>query len=557
MADPIFSAALAAHRAGRLPEAEAGYRRALAEAPDDANAAHLLGVLCSQAGRHAEGEKFIRRALAAAESAAILGNLALVLGRQEKLAEAEQIFRQALALEPHHAGNQYNLANLLKRQGRLREAEAAYRLAISLSPALAGAHRNLGELLQDAKRFAEAEAAYQAALALEPDDPVVLNDLGNLYYETGRLTEAATAYRRGLAAMPGNADLHNHLGDTLVELGQAAEAEAAYRRALTLAPDHADARYNLGLLLLSLGRFEEGWTCYEARYDHRRRQPSAVPPALPFPQWQGEPLLGKSLVVWPEQGFGDEIQFARYLPSLKRLGVVRLTLVCKPALKPLLATLAGVDRVAALGEPLEPHDYWTFALSLPRHLWAGVGTCADPLPYLGVPPERRERWRSRLPTDGKLRVGLAWKGSASHRNDAHRSLSGLADLTPLWSVPGVSFISLQKGQGEDEGSLLADRLPMTLLGQDFADFADTAAVVEQLDLVICVDTAVAHVAGALAKPCWVLVPSFETDWRWLRERADSPWYPGIIRLFRQRADGDWGTVAAEVAASLRRKLLKS
>jgi hypothetical protein len=199
---------------------------------------------------------------------------------------------------------------------------------------------------------------------------------------------------------------------------------------------------------------------------------------------------------------------------------------------------------------LPPHDYWTFPLSLPLHFNTTVETIPAALPYLSAPPERLSRWQKCLSMDG-LKVGLVWKGSAAHINDANRSLPGLSTLAPLWSVPGVTFVSLQKGQGEDEAATPPTGQPVLHLGSDISDFADTAAIVSQLDLVICIDTAIAHLAGALNKPCWVLLPALGTDWRWLQERSDSPWYPDAMRLFRQTKSGDWTSTIDDVARELR------
>lgn len=340
-----------------------------------------------------------------------------------------------------------------------------------------------------------------------------------------------------------------------------AEAERCYREALRLAPGYAEACNNLAHVLLTTGRLEEGWRCYETRYDasievNRRSIPV---PQLPFPQWRGQSLDGKSLLVCPEQGFGDEIQFCRYVPLLKRNGAQRVSLICKTPLRPLFETLPDVDAVHPDedGVRLAPHDYWAFPLSLP--LYCGTRTLKDvpaELPYLFANPERARVWESRLPHGG-LRVGLVWKGDQRHSNDANRSLPNLGVLAPLWDVAGVSFVSLQKGAGEDEARQASHGGALVHVGSDIVDFADTAAIVSALDLVICVDTAVAHLAGALGKPCWVLLPWAGTDWRWLQERSDSPWYPGIIRLFRQPAAGDWTSVVGELVRALQAKVSSS
>jgi Tfp pilus assembly protein PilF len=393
--------------------------------------------------------------------------------------------------------------------------------------------------------------AFATAIKHKPDYAGAYYNMGNAVLGNGQYDEAASSYRRALEIQPDYAEVHCVLGIALKELGQFDGAIASFKRALEINPDLVEAHLNLGSLLLSQGRYLEAWPEYEARYDPNYSGRQSIPPNLPYPQWKGEPLDGKSIVVWPEQGFGDEIQFARYFPMLKALNLSRLTLVCKPPLKALLENVEGVDVIVPLSETasLPYHDYWTFPMSLPLHFSTTVETIPSELPYLNVSPERLNRWRNRLPTGG-LKVGLVWKGSAGHKNDANRSLSNLSTLALLWSVPGVTFVSLQKGPGEEEAARPPAGQPILHLGSDILDFADTAAIVAQLDLVICIDTAIAHLVGALNKPCWVLLPAIGVDWRWLQERTDSPWYPGVMQLFRQSKSGDWSATIGEITQAL-------
>ncbi|MDO8774117.1 MAG: tetratricopeptide repeat-containing glycosyltransferase family protein [Burkholderiaceae bacterium] len=512
----LFQGACSAHQAGRLAEAENGYLQVLLKDKGHADALHLLGVVHLQRGNLGEAEQLIRKAIALKESAFFLGNLGI----------------------------------LLKDSLRLAEAEAAYRRALEIKPDYAEAHNNLGILLNESKRLAAAEAAYRRALEIKPDYAEAHNNLGNLLNESKRLAEAEAAYRRALEIKPDYAEAHNNLGILLNESKRLAAAEAAYRRALEIKPDYAEARWNLSLLLLALQRFDEAWPLYESRYARERKEVAVKVPDLSYPQWQGESLVGKSLVIWPEQGFGDYIQFVRYVSLLKARGVSRLTLVCSPPLSVLLATVEGVDAVVTDLAQLPAHDYWSFVMSLPLHCATTADTIpVEPMPYVHAPPSRVAQWSERLPAAG-LKVGLVWKGNSNHKNDSHRSLPDLACLAPLWSVPDVAFISLQKGQGEEDASQPPVGQSLVALGAQMQDFADSAAIVSQLDLVICVDTAIAHVAGALGKPCWVLLPAIGTDWRWLLDRTDSPWYPSI-RLFRQSDLEDWSQTVDEVAGAFK------
>jgi len=477
--------------------------------------------------------------------------------------EAEQCYRRALDLDPGHAMAHFNLGVLLSDRKRDDEAEQCLRQAISLDPGHVMAHSNLGVLLARRKHYVEAEQCYRRALALDPASAEAYTNLGLLQEDLKRYDEAEENYRRAIACNPDAPIAHSNLGLFLAHIKREEEAEQCLRQSIALDPDYAIARLNLSFLLLRQGRFSEGWPFYEARNDTElpKDYKHASPTAPPFPQWQGEPLAGKSLLVWPEQGLGDEIQFCRYLPLLKQQGAARITLICKAPLKTLMETLEGVDTVIAFSESdnvVAAHDYWTYPLSIPLHCKTTVETIPARLPYLRALPDRVARWSARLPRDGFMppegnrvfRVGLVWKGSTSYKNDSKRSLAGLAILAPLWSVPGVRFVSLQKGQGEDEARNPPAGQPLIDLGTEIADFADTAAIVEQLDLVISVDTAVAHVAGALAKPCWVMLPAEKGDWRWLQGRVDSPWYPGVLRLFRQPDSEDWTPLILDIKLAL-------
>lgn len=423
-------------------------------------------------------------------------------------AGAEDCYLRALALEPLHGPARANLGYLKERQGALAEAEFHYLQAISLMPDHAQLYQNLGVLLLKEKRFADAEASTRTAVELAPESPSAWSQLGVLLVCTHREPEG----------------------------------EACYREALALDPQHARARFNLSYLLLRQARFEEGWRMLDARW-----QFDQFPQSFDCPFWEGEPLDGKSLSIGLEAGHGDMIHFCRYAAMLKARGAARIAVVCHPALKRLFGTLPGVDQVFALGEALPPSDYWTRPMRLPGMFETEMASIPAPIPYLSAQPELVAYWRGLLPQQG-LRVGLAWKGNPNFENDADRSLPSLMALAPLASVP-AHFVSLQKGPGEEEALQPPAGMSLHAIGPQLRDFADTAAVIANLDLVISVDTAVAHLAGALGKPCWLLLPDYRCDWRWMTQRDDSPWYPSM-RLFRQPPGGGWPPVIGEVAAAL-------
>lgn len=448
-----------------------------------------------------------------AEALFFEGNRHMVVGDARA---AETCFREAIGLVPNFAEAYANLGLLLDEAGSLSDAEHHYRQSISLDPDCGQTHLNLGAMLAGQKRFEEAEAAYRRALDLMPDSPAAWSNLGVL--QACRKQERA--------------------------------AELAYRTAIGLDPDYRSAYFNLSYLLLRQGRFEEGWRCLESRGWYANLEKTVL-----CPRWQGESLDGRSLLIGFEAGHGDMIQFCRYAKVLKAQGAARIAVICHPALKTLFATLDGVDVCYTFDEtfPLSGWDCWTPPVSIPFHCHTRLDSIPADIPYLRADMQLAGKWSAVLsrecePSD--IRVGLVWKGNPRFENDADRSLPGLTTLEPLSAIAGVRFFSLQKGTGEDEAANPPAGLRLVNLGPQIADFADSAAIVANLDLVICVDTAIAHLAGAMGKACWVLLPDYKTDWRWLIGRTDSPWYPGTMHLFRQPGMGDWASVIAEVGEAM-------
>ena len=442
---------------------------------------------------------------AAVEPAAALfhqGTAALAAG---DAAGAEALWREALQHDPDLAEAHANLALLLDQRGAPQDALAHYALASALQPDNARIHLNHGALLAGQKAHAEAEAAYLRALDCDPLLPGIWSNLGVLLALTWRDDEA----------------------------------ETCYRTALTIDPAHPGAHFNLACLLLRHGRYDEGWQHFETRDWY-----AAVQSRIQVPRWQGQPLAGASVLMVYEAGHGDMIQFCRYAPLLVQRGAAAVDMLCHPALQTLMATLPGLRAVMAYDQPwpTEGWDYWVPVMSLPSLFDTRLDTIPAALPYLRAGDYPYAPWHDLLDTGSPSacrRVGLVWQGSAAFENDAERSLPSLGVLAPLWQVPGLCFVSLQKGRGEQEVASLAATQPLLDMAPYLDDFADTAAVIGQLDLVITVDTAVAHLAGALGKPCWVLLPAYMTDWRWLQAREDSPWYPGVMRLFRQAPGQGW------------------
>lgn len=368
--------------------------------------------------------------------------------------------------------------------------------------------------LQASGRYAEAADLWREIVAAAPQSPEARSNLGSTLLALGRIEAAEAAARAAVALAPQAHGPRYQLGRLLGVIGRPQEGAKELEAALALRPDDARTRLDLGYLRLAAGDFAGGWPLYEARADVAGQGAQR----LPRPgEWRGEPLAGKSILLWPEQGFGDQIQFARFAPVLRDQGA-RVKLAAHAPLAPLFASL-GVEIVPAEDAPPQT-DRWSLTLSVPR--WLGTTLQTIPTaPYLSAPAERRARWAGEVPAGA---VGVAWRGRPTHANDAHRSLPSPGLLAPL-EAAGARLVDLSEPRG---------------------DFADLAALVEQLDLVVTVDTALAHLAGALGKPCWVLLPWYRTDWRWLTGRTDSPWYPSL-RLFRQPAFGDWEGAIAAVA----------
>jgi tetratricopeptide (TPR) repeat protein len=519
----------------RLAEAIDCYERALALAPSSVDTLYNLGNAYQDLSQPERAAAYFERALRlnpeAVELHHNLGNALQDLGR---LDEAIGCYRKALALRPDLVESLDNLASALQSQGKLDEAQASYERALALRPNRVESLIGLGVVSRAQGRLEEAVARYQRALELSPDHPEAHNNLGVALVDLGRPQEATPHYERALALRPNRAETHSNLGIALQRQGQYAEAFACYRRALAFKPDYAEAHFNRAHALLLTGELDAGWQEYEwrfavARYDRNFDQPL----------WSGEPLGGRSILIHAEQGFGDTLQFVRYVPAVaKRSG--RIVLEVPEPLVRLARTVAGVSQVVARGDPLPAFNCHCPLLSLPRVFKTNLLTIPNAAPYLRVPADASAGWAERIPTTPGPRVGIVWAGTAVGAID-------LRLLQPLWEVGGVSWFSLQVGDRSGDTASLHS-VKITDLSPWLTDFVETAAAVCRLDLVISVDTAVAHLAGALGRPTWLLL-RHPPEWRWLLEREDSPWYP-TVRLFRQRCAGDWPGVAREVAAAL-------
>lgn len=570
--------ALDHHQAGRVAEAEDIYRRILGADPEYADAMQLLGVLAAQTGRQAAAHRCLRLAVALRpDGAGGLSNLAGVEQSAGALDAAVRHYGRALRLMPDLADAHASRAGALRRLGQVPAALTAAGLALALAPdhadALANraaallscgdaraaercARRSLGLNARSAvalatlaaalavqRRWMEAESAARDSLAIDRTVAEPWEVLGAVLAKLARFPESLEAFAVAESLRPGPS-VHSARGIALVAMARPAQAAVEFERALADRPEDVGLHWNLGFARLMAGDYRGGWP----EFDWRRRDAHADPPWRPFPQplWQGEPLNGRSILLYAEQGLGDTLQFLRYVPLVAARGG-RVVLEVQRPLMPLMAGLEGAAEIIARGDPLPPFDLESPLMSLPRAFATDLDSVPADTPYLRPDPARIARWRERLGRRDGLRVGVVWAGNPLFPGDEERS-PRLAGLRGLFDVPGCRFYGLQMGPGR--AGLAESVLPdsFTDLGTAISDFADTAAIMANLDLVVSSCTGPAHLAGALGVPLWVALP-FSADWRWLTGRDDSPWYP-TARLFRQPAPGDWPAVAGRMAAEL-------
>lgn len=534
---------------GNLDESLAAFDGAIALEPDYGDAHGNRGNALREKGRLDEAIAEYRRAIELSpDSASPHAGLGNALTDQGKFDEAIAEYQKALRLKADYPEALNNFANALREKERYEEATAAAREAIRLKPNYADAYNSLGSILFDQDRYDEAVDTFQQAIDLDPSCPHPHNNLGLALGALGRFDEAIAACHAAVQLDPQFAGGHSVLGDLLTEQGRHEEAIASFQRALEINPNYYGAHVNLSFVHLTRGDFEKGWAEYEWRKQGRFKD---RPRQFAKPQWDGRNLNGRTILLHTEQGLGDAIQFVRFAPLVAARGG-RVILSCQPELAHLFAGLAGVAEVVS-GQVMPDFDVHCPLLSLPHVLGTRLETIPAETPYLNAPPQLTVAWKSRLDGDGgKLRVGLLWAGSPRHKRDRRRSLR-LEQLSPLAAVGGVRFYSLQKGPPAAQAATPPAGWDLVDLSAELRSMSDTAAVIQNLDLVIGADTSVVHLAGALARPVWVLI-SVQSDFRWLLDRTDSPWYP-TMRLFRQTQMNDWNTPIVQLAHELRKRVV--
>jgi len=538
--------AVGLHRQGQLREAEKLYARVLKAAPDTFDALHLLGTIKAQAGQMGEALRLISAALKINPRASeALVNLANVMHALKRDADALDCLDKALAIKPDDLHALQNRGSALLALNRPQDALTCFEQVVRKMPGNGEALLNRGVAKARLGHHMEALADFDAALALAPGHPNILYNRGNALLALDRNEEAIAAFDRVLATTPAHASAWNNRGRALQSLNRHAESVESFGKAIVQQKDYADAHFNQALSLLTLGDLTRGFEQYEWRWkrsgmtDTRRSYGRSL--------WLGEfPIPHKTILLHAEQGLGDTIQFARYAPLLARAGA-RIVLEVQPELKTLLGGLDGVASSHARGEKLPTFDVHCPLGSLPLVFKTEPATVPADIPYLHADEARLAKWRPVIEALPGKRIALAWAGQVNHANDRNRSID-LKLLEPLLTLDGFSYLSIQRDLRENDAAEMARHPNVTHVGDELADMADTAAVAALVDLVIAVDTSVVHLAGALGRPVWVMLP-FTPDWRWTLTGEQSPWYPNA-KLFRQPAIGDWPSVVATVRDAL-------
>lgn len=535
-----------AYRDHHQPEqAAASYGRAVQLAPQMAEAWANLGNVLRSEGQIQKAIDCYRRAIEHRpdypDAHNNLGAALLDLGQSD---EATASCQAAVNLQPDLAEAHSNLGNALKNQGKSKEAIASYRRALELQPQLAGVHNNLGIVFRGLESLDQAVACFQQALQLQPDFAEGYHNLGGVYQDQGKLEEAVRCYRTALELKPDYVAAHNCLGGAMIAQGKIDEGVASVRHALQLDPDYADGHLHLAFGMLAHGNFADGWKEYEWRW-----KTSQLPHReFDRPLWDGKPLRDGTILVHAEQGLGDTLQFVRYL-TLVRQHAGQVIFECPQSLTPLVNSIGSVAQVTRSGDALPDFDAHAPLMSLPRILQTTLSTIPDNVPYLAADSGLIDRWAERLESYEGLKIAICWRGNPKRSQGRAIPLQAFGSLA---AIEGVNLFSLQK-EADSDRQELSSRVPVITFGQELDEasgpFMDSAAIMMNVDLVVTCCTSIAHLAGALGVPTWVGL-SYAAEWRWLRDRTDSPWYPSM-RLFRQSRLGEWTEVFERMASALR------
>ncbi|MET3107215.1 tetratricopeptide (TPR) repeat protein [Oxalobacteraceae bacterium GrIS 2.11] len=535
------------HQSGKLAEAQTIYTQILAVQPNHFDALQLLGTLSNQMKRYHQALEFLSKAIIVNSSHALTYyNRGIAFKELNRLEDAIADYDKAIRLKPDFGEASYNCANALHELKRLDEALACFDKAIQIKPGVAKVYGNRGNVLKDLKRFNEALTNYDEGISIDPEFGEAYYNRGNVLHELRRLNEALASYSKAIAIKPDFTEAYVGCGNIFSEQRRTADALASYNKAIAINPDSEIAQWNLSLFNLLHGNFRDGWQGYEWRW--KNKEIGTLAPVRNFtePLWLGEATLeNKTILIHAEQGLGDTIQFCRYVSMVAEQAGKVILEVPRPLFN-LLSGLTGVSEIIAQGDPLPEFDYQCPLMSLPLAFKTVLNTIPAYPRYINTDQAKVAVWKTRLGERTVPRIGIVWSGGTAYKNDHNRSLT-LAQLIP--HLPShFEYISLQKEIRENDQSILASHTEIKHFGDALQDFTDTAALIELMDVIISVDTSVAHLAGAMGKRIWVLLP-YSPDWRWLLGRDDSPWYP-TIKLYRQNEQRDWHTVLKQVKSQL-------
>ena len=541
----MMRAAFEYYQAGNLDLAEQSCKKILKKQPNNMNVVYFLGMVYYQSQHYDAAIQYIEKFLKFnPTNHEAYYNLGRAYERKGETDKAISCYQKALKYKPTFLDAVINLGNLFHGKRQPDEALVYYRRATEINPEYAGAYYNIGVILQEKEQTNDAISAYKKAIQLNPDYADAYHDLGYALQMEGELDEAVRCYQKALQLKPELVDAYNNLGRALQGRGQFDDALIYYQKALQLNPAYPDAHWNIALINLLKGNYIEGWKGYEWRW----RLESVCRRSFPKPLWDVSEIQGCTILLNTEQGFGDTIQFIRYASVVAQRGA-RVLVECQRELAALLRNVEGVSEVISKGEQLLEFDVHYPLLSLPLVFATTLETIPAEIPYLAVDPMVVKNWSDKIrQNDARLRIGLAWSGNPKNINLRYKSCS-LDTFAPLAVFKDVTFYSLQKGEAATQIKNPPEGMEVIDYTEDIHDFLDTAGLIENLDLVISVDTSVAHLAGALGKPIWTLIP-FSPDWRWMLNREDSPWYP-TMRLFRQPSPGDWESVIHQIAGELK------
>lgn len=530
---------------GNSLKAEQLCREILRVYPDNSDALHFLGVLAYQTKNYDNAKAFIQKSLEVnPRNAYAHFNLGNVLKEKGLLDDALVSYERALQLTPAFPDAWHNRGIVLQAKGLLDEAAKCYERALQLNPNLADAYYNLGTIYQDKEQVESAIIYYKKALHLNPNLIDAYYNLGTMFQAQAFFGEAISCYEQALQLNPKLADVYNNAGISLQSIGNHEKAFQYFQKAILFAPDLADAHFNLALIHLLLGNYREGWEGYEWRLRLKGK------PQVQFsrPRWDGSDIEGKTILIHSEQGFGDTLQFIRYASLVAKQGA-KVIVECQKELASLLHSVQGIRRIILHSEPLPDFDVHCPLLSLPLVFKTTLESIPARIPYATADADLVKKWREKIQKDNKLKIGLVWSGNPQNKRGHYRSCP-LDMFAPLGSLKNVALYSLQKGDAALQAKNPPEGIGLIDYTEEIMDFSDTAALVETLDLVVTVDTSVAHLAGALGKPVWTLI-HFASDWRWMLNREDSPWYP-TMRLFRQPLPGAWESVIQNVVRELKK-----